>query len=211
MSQVENLEFLAKRFKNLNETKQNQFTKIALRLLNETFLIKAKESDRNDYYESSELKEELENFFAILNYSFHEDKILQIVYIKTEDNKNRMHLTKFETVILLSLRVAYFNSSKKSSLIDVASISYEELKQSVLKTNIFKDDKSTNEYQEALKKLRRFKVIDYKGGRNFVNDSRIFIYPSIAYVVKVDDIVNLDNLIKAYNKEENKDEEINED
>ena len=57
MSQVENFEFLAKRFKNLNETKQNQFTKIALRLLNETFLIKAKESDRNDYYEASELKE----------------------------------------------------------------------------------------------------------------------------------------------------------
>ena len=120
-----------------------------------------------------------------------------------------MHLTKFETVLLLCLRVAYYKNSKKSGLINVASITFEDLKQDVLKTNIFKDEKSNNEYIEAIRKLRKFKIVDFSGGKNFSNESRIFIYPSIAYVVSSNDINDLDNRIKAFNKEDKNNEEVN--
>ncbi len=209
MDKVECLEFLTNRFRGFSELKQELFTKLVLRLLNETFLIKDRTDDKKDYYNASELKEELEKFFQVLNYGFYEDKILQIIYIKTEDNKNRMHLTKFETVLLLCLRVAYYKNSKKSGLINVASITFEDLKQDVLKTNIFKDEKSNNEYIEAIRKLRKFKIVDFSGGKNFSNESRIFIYPSIAYVVSSNDINDLDNRIKAFNKEDKNNEEVN--
>ena len=78
------------------------------------------------------------------------------------------------------------------------------------KTNIYKEEKTTNEYLEALKKLRKLKIINFKVGNDFDGESRIFVYPSILYIVKVEDVENLNELIKKY-QGENKDEEINED
>ena len=117
---------------------------------------------------------------------------------------------KFETIILLILRVLYFKETKKASLTNLISVSFDELKQEVKKTNIYKEEKTTNEYLEALKKLRKLKIINFKVGNDFDGESRIFVYPSILYIVKVEDVENLNELIKKY-QGENKDEEINED
>ena len=56
--------------------------------------------------------------------------------MKSLENKNRIHLMKFETIILLILRVLYFKETKKASLTNLISVSFDELKQEVKKTNI---------------------------------------------------------------------------
>ena len=93
---------------------------------------------------------------------------------------------------------------------DLVSITFDELKQAVKKTNIYKDEKSTNEYLEALKELKRLKIVNYKVGNDFSGETRIFIYPSILYVVSIENVENLSSLLKKY-LGDNKDEEVNED
>ena len=98
-----------------------------------------------------------------------------------------------------------FNDTKKASF---SKIINRLLNESFLIRD--KEEKTTNEYLEALKKLRKLKIINFKVGNDFDGESRIFVYPSILYIVKVEDVENLNELIKKY-QGENKDEEINED
>ena len=98
-----------------------------------------------------------------------------------------------------------FNDTKKASF---SKIINRLLNESFLIRD--KEEKTTSEYLEALKKLRKLKIINFKVGNDFDGESRIFVYPSILYIVKVEDVENLNELIKKY-QGENKDEEINED
>lgn len=197
-------------YRTLNDTKKSSFSKIINRLLNESFLLRDKEEDKDDYYKAIDLIDTINDYLLVIDYEAIYDKDINIIYVKSLENKNRIHLTKFETVLLLLFRVAYFKESKKASLINLVSITFEDLKQSVKKTNIYKDDKTTSEYLDALKKLRRLKIVNFKVGNDFDAETRIFIYPSILYIVKSDTVENLNDLLKKY-QGENKDEEVNED
>lgn len=207
---ISELELFLEKYKTFNDTKKNNFSKIVNRLLNESFLIREKDEDKDDYYKAIDAIDELNNYLSIMDYEVIYDKDINLIYIKSLDNKNRIHLTKFVTIILLLLRVEYFKASKKASLTDLVSITFDELKQAVKKTNIYKDEKSTNEYLEALKELKRLKIVNYKVGNDFSGETRIFIYPSILYVVSIENVENLSNLLKKY-LGDNKDEEVNED
>ena len=197
-------------YRTFNDTKKASFSKIINRLLNESFLIRDKEEDKDDYYKALDLIDTINDYLLVMDYEVIYDKNINIIYLKSLENKNRIHLMKFETIILLILRVLYFKETKKASLTNLISVSFDELKQEVKKTNIYKEEKTTNEYLEALKKLRKLKIINFKVGNDFDGESRIFVYPSILYIVKVEDVENLNELIKKY-QGENKDEEINED
>lgn len=207
---ISELELFLEKYKTFNDTKKNNFSKIVNRLLNESFLIREKDEDKDDYYKAIDAIDELNNYLSIMDYEVIYDKDINLIYIKSLDNKNRIHLTKFVTIILLLLRVEYFKASKKASLTDLVSITFDELKQAVKKTNIYKDEKSTNEYLEALKELKRLKIVNYKVGNDFSGETRIFIYPSILYVVSIENVEHLSNLLKKY-LGDNKDEEVNED
>lgn len=207
---ISELELFLEKYKTFNDTKKNNFSKIVNRLLNESFLIREKDEDKDDYYKAIDAIDELNNYLSIMDYEVIYDKDINLIYIKSLDNKNRIHLTKFVTIVLLLLRVEYFKASKKASLTDLVSITFDELKQAVKKTNIYKDEKSTNEYLEALKELKRLKIVNYKVGNDFSGETRIFIYPSILYVVSIENVENLSNLLKKY-LGDNKDEEANED
>lgn len=207
---ISKLELFLEKYKTFNDTKKSNFSKIVNRLLNESFLIREKDEDKDDYYKAIDAIDELNNYLSIMDYEVIYDKDINLIYIKSLDNKNRIHLTKFVTVVLLLLRVEYFKASKKASLTDLVSITFDELKQAVKKTNIYKDEKSTNEYLEALKELKRLKIVNYKVGNDFSGETRIFIYPSILYVVSIENVENLSNLLKKY-LGDNKDEEVNED
>lgn len=195
---ISELELFLEKYKTFNDTKKSNFSKIVNRLLNESFLIREKDEDKDDYYKAIDAIDELNNYLSIMDYEVIYDKDINLIYIKSLDNKNRIHLTKFVTVVLLLLRVEYFKASKKASLTDLVSITFDELKQAVKKTNIYKDEKSTNEYLEALKELKRLKIVNYKVGNDFSGETRIFIYPSILYVVSIENVENLSNLLKKY-------------
>ena len=207
---ISELELFLEKYKTFNDTKKNNFSKIVNRLLNESFLIREKDEDKDDYYKAIDAIDKLNNYLSIMDYEVIYDKDINLIYIKSLDNKNRIHLTKFVTIVLLLLRVEYFKASKKASLTDLVSITFDELKQAVKKTNIYKDEKSTNEYLEALKELKRLKIVNYKVGNDFSGETRIFIYPSILYVISIENVENLSNLLKKY-LGDNKDEEVNED
>lgn len=185
-------------YRTFNDTKKASFSKIINRLLNESFLIRDKEEDKDDYYKALDFLDTINDYLLVMDYEAIYDKNINIIYLKSLENKNRIHLMKFETIILLILRVLYFKETKKASLTNLISVSFDELKQEVKKTNIYKEEKTTNEYLESLRNLRRLKLISFTRNNDFNDESYIFIYPSILYIAKMENIEELNNLLKKY-------------
>ena len=90
-----------KRYKTFNDTKKNLLSKIINRLLNESFLMLERNEDKDDYYNALDLLNEINSYLSLIDYSVVYDKNINIIYIKNTENKNRIHLNKFDTVLLL--------------------------------------------------------------------------------------------------------------
>lgn len=210
MDKIEALNRFNEIYKTYNDTKKDLFSKITNRLLNESYLIKYRGEDEEDYFKCLDLFDALKEYLSIIDYDINLDKDIGIIYVTNIENKNRLHINKFETILILLLRVKYFKESKKSSLSNIVSISFNDLKNEVKKTNIYKEEKSVSEYLQALKNLKKYKLITYNKVKEFSLDTQIFIYPSILYVVDINSIESLNEILNKFIGEL-KNEEINED
>ena len=188
MDKIEELENLLERYKTFNDTKKNLLSKIINRLLNESFLMLERNEDKDDYYNALDLLNEINSYLSLIDYSVVYDKNINIIYIKNTENKNRIHLNKFDTVLLLIFRLLYFKNSKKASLSNLVSTSFIELKEEVKKTNIYKEEKTTNEYLESLRNLRRLKLNEAKNMLKFKNVTEVSMalgYDNISHFIKL--------------------------
>ena len=80
-------------------------------------------------------------------------------------------------------------------------------------TGIFKNQISKTEYLSVLRLMKRYKIIDYDFNSNdYEEDNVIYIFPTVLYVVKIDNINMLTEKIKTYVASKGDEEdEINED
>lgn len=164
------------------ETQQSNFSRIFSKLMNQNFILKEFEDDRKDYFFLTENKELFQSFFALVDYELVFDASNRCFYLKTIENRNRVHLTKFDTVVLLVLRKLYYSKRKETTSEDIVLISLDELVDQVRTTQIFFPDKKITAYSDTIKKFRVHKVIDYEGNKIF-SDMNIRILSSILIVV----------------------------
>ena len=64
---ISELELFLEKYKTFNDTKKNNFSKIVNRLLNESFLIREKDEDKDDYYKAIDAIDELNNYLSIMD------------------------------------------------------------------------------------------------------------------------------------------------
>lgn len=201
------LEEFSECYKALNDTKRNQFARLANKLLNDNFIYYNKDDDKNDYYEILSLKKVLENYFELMDFDLIHVDTYKIFYIQTQESRNRIRLKKLDTILLLILRLLYQNGNNEvNSSIDI-STTLGKLNEEVNKSGIYKSQLSMSEYFESLKLLKRYKLIDYNF-KDFKEDNVIVIYPTILYIVKVDNINMILDRLNSYiqQKEEISDE-----
>ena len=200
-----------KSYVELTETKKNTFSKLCNKLLSENFIYAAKQDDKNDYYDLLSMKSMVENYFSILDYDLIHVDSYKIFYIQTNADRNRIKLRKVETVIALVFRLLYYKGSLDINSNSDIVTSLGKLLNEINKTGIFKTQISQTECLNALKMLRRYKLINYSFN-DFKEDNVITIYPTILFVVKVENINMLNDKLKAYlNVKEEESDEIDED
>jgi hypothetical protein len=202
-------------YRMLTETDKREFSKIVSKLLNETFIVKDKESDRADYLFARENIILFTSYFEITDYEFINDRYNELCYIKTTENRNRVKLYKFDTAIILILRQFYYIKRREVATDNKVVIKLEDIIEKVKTSKIFKDEKKINAYKESLIKLRKHKIIDYTA--TTIDESLpILIYPSIQIIVQQDKLENITDRLSALRKEsedtgENIDENVDED
>lgn len=199
-------ESFSEAYNGLTDTRKNNFSRICNKLLNETFIYGSKPEDRNDYYETLTMKDAISSYFSLIDYDLIHVDQYKIFYIQTTADKNRIKLKKLETILLLILRLLYHKASEKvySGSDIVAKVG--DLVLEINKTAIYRVQPSNSEIFNSLRVLRRYKIINFAFSE-MSEDSVITIYPTILYVVKIDNVDMLKSKLATYNASKGGDED----
>jgi len=212
MTKSEALKQFNEEYGKLKDSEREIFTKISLKLLDETFIVREKENERKDYSNAKELIPSLRPYFAIMDFALNHDAEKGIIFIKTELDSNRVRLNKLETVTTLVLRSIAYDESRKASINSRISTTVNHVASEITKTEIYNSfDGRSVEFRNVLKTLRRYKLIDFNGDIT-VGTTPIVIYKTISLVVDSTSLDELNERITKYKgastNEEDKEIEI---
>lgn len=186
------------RYQKLTDSERESFSRICLKLLDETYLVREKATDTKDYLKASSLIDVLRPYFAIIDFDVFADREKGVIYIRTSKDSNRVRFLKMETIIALIVRYVYDDESRKASINSTISTTVGHLAQEITKTDIYPNfDGRTREYRDALYSLRKYKFIDYDGDLA-QGSTPIRIYRSILLVVDTDSIDTLNARLEKF-------------
>ncbi len=197
----ETAESFVSEYKRMGDGEKQEFARVVSKFLNDTFILKNKKTDAYDFYFVQERRSLFSSYFALTDYTLEFDQERGFFYISTEEDRSRVRLNKFETVLLLLLRLKYYENSKTAASADDNTITVEELVEKVNQTNIFHPIKRMTEYDLSLKKLRRSKVVEFKGTK-LEAATRMVILPTILVVLGQNDIDLIAAELAAFSKKE---------
>ena len=200
----------AKSYVELTDTRKNTFSRLCNKLLNENFIYASKQEEKSDYYEILSMKKLIENYFSMIDFDLIHVDSYKLFYIQTNADRNRIRLKKLDTVLVLIFRLLYYKGSLDVSSSSDISTTLGKMITEVNQTGIFKSQPSMTDYMESLRLLKRYKLI-YFNFKDFKEDNVIIIYPTILYVVKVDNIDMLNDKLKTYTAEKGDDEDETEE
>lgn len=181
----------------LNQTEQAAFARIANKLLNRTFVVKSVRSDNSDFFFISEHHEMFRSWFATIDYELKHDAADGFHWIETKSEHSRLKLSKFDTALILVLRLLYHVKSREVTSHDRIEVPLSEIVDRFRTGRFFGEDRKIAHFDQSLRMLRNRMIVDFSCVR--INDSvMIRILPTILAVVPADGmealIAKLDSL-----------------
>lgn len=169
---------------------KDKFKSAANKLLGECFLLKKHKDTASDYNYILNNKDAFIEYFDILGYELIIDEQNGVIGLNNPSGTGRIHLKKIESILLLILRLLYFEKRKQLSQIDDVIIIADEIydKYSMLKMNA-KLDKTA--MRNTLGMFQRYHLIGKLDADMSNPDTRILIYPSILFAVTVSSLDDL--------------------
>ncbi|HBB05837.1 MAG TPA: hypothetical protein DCZ41_04580, partial [Firmicutes bacterium] len=180
------LEAFSEDYYEFTEGNRDRFAKVINRLLGETFLVKEKDEDVDDYFFLAEHQTMVANYFSIIDYEFVFDYENSLAYIKTTENRNRVRLNKLDTAILFVLRILEIEAKKKVTSQDKVIISLEEIVEQLKIAGLLDYAKRPSFYLDSLRKLKTHKIIDFRASVLQTN-TPIQVFPSIHVLLPAND------------------------
>ena len=184
------------KYDNLSQSEKVKFSKCANKILNCIFLTRRKEEDKDVYYFIQRKIGLFKEFFAMIDYEIYYQENDQVIYIKNKDNQNSLN----ESILLLLFRLFYVEKKSELSLMEQVHITLGELHSRIISLGFEKRFTQT-ELREILSLYRKYHLVELID-KDYADDStRICIYPTIIYAVRVNDVTNLYNSLKEYGGE----------
>lgn len=186
-------------YEKFTQGQKGQFSDIANKLLVNTFLARAKENNKVDYYFVVNYKEVFDEFFALLGYELKVDNTLGIIMLEGANANQSVKLKRDETLVLFILRILYHEKMKETSLNENIVISVEDIH---TKYNYLEIKKRINKTDlvNSLRLFRRFNIIEIMGDVT-QSTCRIVILPTILYAINTENVSEVYNSIQKIMEE----------
>jgi hypothetical protein len=198
-------------FQKLTETEKEKFSRICNKILDKNFLIRQKESDKEDYFFVVGHLTLFQNYFMLMDYMVTHYEADQIVALSTEANRNRTRLRRNDTIMLLVLRLLYQKKSKEATQLNQILVSVKDIQEELDRTSLFKGKIPKTELQTTMRMLKSYSLIDFQSSNLINDDTRVEIYPSLLRVVNIDDMTKLETQLSAYSNGGDDDEDDDQD
>lgn len=198
-------------FQKLTETEKEKFSRICNKILDKNFLIRQKESDKEDYFFVVGHLTLFQNYFMLMDYMVTHYEADQIIALSTEANRNRTRLRRNDTIMLLILRLLYQKKSKEATQLNQILVSVKDIQEELDRTSLFKGKIPKTELQTTMRMLKSYSLIDFQSSNLINDDTRVEIYPSLLRVVNIDDMTKLETQLNAYSNGGDDDEDDDQD
>lgn len=184
----------------MNESvaQKDRFRIAANKLLNHCFLIKKKPNTKAEYFFVLQNKEFFFTYFDLLGYQLIINEEQGVIGIVNQFGTGRYALTKYESIMLLIMRLLYIEKRKEiGSFSQEVTVLMEEIREkySMLKVKSKPVMDKTME-REIISMMKRFHLVMNIEADVTQADTRIIIYPSIFLAVGTDQINEYYNQIQ---------------
>lgn len=197
-------------FIRLTDTKKEEFSRLTNKLLSVNYLCANRPRDREDYYKVVADLDVYINYFLLMDYVLEHHSIDKVLNLYNNQNYNRYIFKKNESLVLLLLRRCYYQKMQEISLLDNITITLEELHDAISETGIVDRRLNKGELKEIFRVLKRYNIIDLSSN-SLEDNTIIIIYPTILYVLPIERIEEIDNILDDYQKRGDLIEETGED
>ena len=187
-------------FEGMIQKDQDEFRKIMNRLMSTGFILRRKEQTKSDYYFILRHRSVFERYLDVLSYQIDINEEYGVIQLLNRENYNHLQLTMHESIILLILRILFDEKKRELSLTDVV-VNMGDIKEKYLSMQIRSEQIGKTVMGNALKKFRRYSLVELLDGNNIREESRVLIYDSIMMAVRVDDIKRVSELLERYRKD----------
>jgi hypothetical protein len=187
-------------FEGMIQKDQDEFRKIMNRLMSTGFILRRKEQTKSDYYFILRHRSVFERYLDVLSYQIDINEEYGVIQLLNRENYNHLQLTMHESIILLILRILFYEKKRELSLTDVV-VNMGDIQEKYLSMQIRSEQIGKTVMGNALKKFRRYSLVELLDGNNIREESRVLIYDSIMMAVRVDDIKRVSELLERYRKD----------
>lgn len=182
-------------YNRLNTTDRENFKKLCNYLMARTYVVR-------DFYDPKEkrmrihsdyrfIERHLELFRSYLEFAgwtLHKDNTYGVIQLDSIYGYNRLQLSKFTTLILLTLRLMFEESREEVSLRNEVIIKVNGLVQKMITLNLLDKKPSYKDLTESLKLLAQHNIVSKTAGKWDDPETTLIILPSILFVIPSDRI-----------------------
>lgn len=184
----------------ISDSKKEEFSRLCNKLLSYNYICASRPKDQDDYYKIISELDLYVQYFALMDYVVEHHQVDKVINLYNLQNYNRYTFKKNESIFLLILRKIYYQKMQEISLIDQITVSMEELHDALMATGLFEKRINKVEIREILRLLRRFHIIDTTG-QSDDDQSIVIIYPTILYVLPIQEIDKINQRLAEYSKQ----------
>ena len=164
---------------------KEKFRVAANKLLNHCFLLWKREDTKKEYVFVKQNLELFETYFDLLGYDIKVNEDHGVIGLTNRFGTGRVELGKYESILLLILRLLYMEKRKElATYSDEVIVLMEEIREkyAMLKLRV-KPVLEKGTERNMLKIFRRYHLIQNLDADITQSDARIVIYPSILMAV----------------------------
>ncbi len=182
---------------NESVSQKEKFRIAANKLLNQCFVLKKKDSTKNDYMFILQNKEYFQEYFDLLGYQIDINQEQGVIGITNVFGIGRLQLSKYESILLLIFRLLYIEKRKEiGSMNQEVVVLMEEVhdKYNMLKIKT-KPIMDKGMVKDGVGLLKRYNIIMNLDSDVTLQESRIIVYPSVIMAMTSENINDLyDNI-----------------
>ncbi|MFA7075115.1 MAG: DUF4194 domain-containing protein [Candidatus Izemoplasmatales bacterium] len=196
---------ILEKYDELNQGQKQLFAKTCLKLLQNSFIARDKEDNKEMYYFLLSFKNYFDEYFNVMDFEVVLDRELGAIQLINNEGSNLIRLKKDETLLLLILRILYHQHLVRTSVNDNIVVRVDEIHQYYDSLELKKKINKTD-LVKILRTYRRLNIIEPLGDITKAN-TRIVIYPTILLAINtqaINDVYNLiSNIEDKFEGEEN--------
>lgn len=186
----------------LSERERESFERAVNLLLARSFLLKANEDTRRDYYFVDQQEALFEGFFRSIGWELMVDRVSGVCHVHSPEAAHRINLTAIETVLLLILRLLYEQKRKELSLARDVVIQIDDLQAQYMALRLRNRPLEKAALREAVARFARHQLLAPLDEDVTDPECRLVLYPSLAMALGQASLAEVHAKLKAFQQSE---------